>query len=140
MRVEEFNKVVDEVLAEVRSRLISKGKEYTPGYDRLGNFKKQARIMGSTPLLALKGNVVKHEAWADDMRIAETSVIPWSGIGSIMEHHGDIICYAILEMAALRERNQRLVDMDLCDSTNEYSSKFYELPSNNGANDVDTVD
>lgn len=90
MKRETFNKVVDLQLNRCRSLLVSKGEEYAPDKaethdmsiveqddgqlafafavdDRLQAFKKAARIMNTTPKIALLGMLSKHLVSVTDM-------------------------------------------------------------------------
>jgi hypothetical protein len=61
-----------------RSALIltKKKSEYSPGEDRLSNFKKAAELQGVTPEKALLGMVTKHFVSLCEM-VADIEEVPW---------------------------------------------------------------
>lgn len=107
MTNEDFNAIAQQAADMVIGRLIKKGKEYAIGTDRLANFKVQARMYNTTPIKALIGNMGKHQAWLenplDDPNIIISDDVIW-------EHVGDIICYYVLLIGLLKERNNELLD------------------------------
>lgn len=73
MKIDVFNKVIEEQLATCEGMLLHKGEEYAPdavkqsAVDRLAHFKKAAAIMNNTPKAALLGMLTKHLVSVSDM-------------------------------------------------------------------------
>lgn len=102
MTVENFNKIVEERISNIRTSLLSKGEEYSRGNDRLWNFKRGAELSGKTPLRSLEGYVTKHiVSFYDIVDDYDRGVA--ASIGLINEKIGDIINYMILAEALLKE-------------------------------------
>ena len=55
-----FNEIVHGRQAKTKGILADKGLEYSPGLDRLSNFKTAARMLHCTPERALLGFLTKH--------------------------------------------------------------------------------
>lgn len=108
MKQEEFNKVVDETLAETRRLLVVKGGEYAGAEDRLANFKRGASLTGATPLQVLFIYLSKHyDAVATYVRDdAAGYTRPRSE--SIEGRFDDIINYCLLAKALVREADQTI--------------------------------
>lgn len=74
MDMNDFIKLVDEVIEEIRKRLTVKAKEYARG-DRLSNFKRAGAMRNITPEDALLGMQAKHtiaiEDFVDDIKIGK---------------------------------------------------------------------
>lgn len=66
MKVEEFNKIVENQIEICKEILIKKAEEYATE-DRLHNFKVAAGILGCTPIQALAGMMAKHTISIYDM-------------------------------------------------------------------------
>jgi hypothetical protein len=66
MKIDEFNKVVEEQIKSIKSTLVQKAKEYATD-DRLHNFKVAAVIENCTPRQALMGMMAKHTVSVYDM-------------------------------------------------------------------------
>lgn len=62
-----FNEIVEDQIETCRRVLISKGAEYTPGEDRLSNFRSAAAAQGLTMKQALAGMMAKHTISIFDM-------------------------------------------------------------------------
>lgn len=112
MVTEEFNSIAQQASDMIVSRLIRKGKEYSSNGDRLANFKIQGRMYNQTPLQSLFGNLGKHQAWLEDAANNENAVI---SDDMIWEHIGDIICYYVLLIGLIKERNKILLN---CEDSN----------------------
>ena len=104
MTHEEFEKIFDETVEHLKELSSRKGAEYASHQDRLYNFKIAAALNRTTPPLALKGMMAKHEVSVMDM-IAANDIVPEE---QIIEKIDDNIMYLILLKAMLFERNQVL--------------------------------
>lgn len=104
MTHEDFEKIFDETVERLKVLSGKKGAEYANHQDRLYNFKAAAVLNRTTPLLALKGMMAKHEVSIMDM-ITANDIVPE---GQIVEKIDDNIMYLILLKAMLFERNQVL--------------------------------
>lgn len=62
-----FIEVVDEQIELCQNVLFKKGKEYTPGSDRLSNFRQSASVQNLTMEQALAGMMAKHTISIFDM-------------------------------------------------------------------------
>ena len=60
MRVEEFNKLVEDNLELIKSVLVKKTAEYNLDEDRLSVFKRAGALQSETPEEALLGMLTKH--------------------------------------------------------------------------------
>lgn len=100
MNQEQFDAVVEQRLQKIRGVLISKGKEYADGSDRLINFKLGAQIQGVSPIECLRGYMTKHIA------SVYTSLKSPNDVASAVwdEKIGDTINYLILLEALLQEK------------------------------------
>ena len=94
--IEAFNLILENRLSDVRSRLASKGDEYSTK-DRLHNFKVCSRISGESEKKAWRGLFVKHLASVWDMIDGHQK--PTKHL--INEKIGDAIPYLILLEAIL---------------------------------------
>ncbi len=102
MRKEELDVIVEQRIEYIRKVLVSKGKEYVSGGDRLDNFKRTANLTGGTSKQALLGFVAKHIVALYDFAnrsVGEISYAQWE------EKLGDIINYMILLDALLKEKD-----------------------------------
>ena len=99
MTPEEFDKMLDNRLEQIRSVLSSKAKEYAHVGDRLFNFKVAARIHGCTPEQALWGMAMKHLVSVMDLVEGRLEPTP----EMVNEKIGDLVNYLILLEAVLLE-------------------------------------
>ena len=60
MTYEDFDKLMDQMIAEEKAISLTKGKEYTQGKDRLDNFKRLAAELDISPLKVLWVYLKKH--------------------------------------------------------------------------------
>ena len=67
MNADTFNEIVGDQIETCERVLLSKGKEYTPGEDRLSNFRSAAAAQGLTMKQALAGMMAKHTISIFDM-------------------------------------------------------------------------
>lgn len=67
MKTEEFNKIVERQVEQIKSVLIKKAGEYNLEEDRLGFFKRSAAFAQETPEQALYGFLLKHLQSITDM-------------------------------------------------------------------------
>ena len=96
-----FNILVEQVIDEIRHRLLHKGKEYANNDNVFANFDKAAVKKNTTPILALEGMLAKHQVSIDDIVYG---VVPYSK-DMVMEKYLDEICYRILQMGLLEREN-----------------------------------
>ena len=95
----QFDEVLNNRLAKIKSVLQSKAKEYAQGPDRYHNFNVAARVLGSSREKALLGMMMKHY-------VSILDIIDQPGIFSneiIDEKIGDMINYLILLEGMLLE-------------------------------------
>ncbi len=102
---EQFQKIVDAQLADIKATLIAKADEYARG-DRLSNFKRIAALRDITPEDALLGLISKHIVaiydFVDDIGVGTVQPIErWD------EKIGDVIAYMILLKALVTERMEK---------------------------------
>ena len=102
MNVENFDKVVENRLKDIKRILGSKGKEYSSDTDRLYNFKRAAKMNNTTPEKALWGMATKHLVSVVDI-IHDIDDGKAVSIDMIEEKIGDMINYLILLEALLKE-------------------------------------
>jgi hypothetical protein len=98
MRRSEFNILVEQVIDEIRNRLVTKGAEYADGDNVFRNFDNAAKMRGITAIQALEGMLLKHQVSIQDIvegRVPVKRELVW-------EKFMDEICYRILEMGLLR--------------------------------------
>jgi len=98
MTNEEFNKILERRIEQIKSTLSDKAKMYAIG-DRLYNFKRSAEILRCSPHKALLGMFIKHLVSIIDL--IEKSYTANSEL--IDEKIGDGINYLILLEAIFRE-------------------------------------
>lgn len=103
MNQEEFEKVVEETIEEIKYTLIVKGKEYTEGDDRLSNLKDTAVLECTIPEWALFTKTSKHIIAERDFILRLINGEPTSRL-QWLEKSGDMITYQILLRALLKER------------------------------------
>jgi hypothetical protein len=107
MTAQEFEKILEERIDDIRKVLSTKKEEYARNGDRLSNFKKAAVAQGITPEKALRGMWFKHVIsivdFIDDLDNGTAHTYSqWN------EKITDAINYLILLDALIRERlNQR---------------------------------
>jgi hypothetical protein len=98
MTHDEFNVILEERIAKMRSVLTKKAKEYA-NEDRLHNFKRAGALRNESPDDSLLGMLVKHWVSIEDL-------VTWSGETDkavINEKVGDAINYLVLLEAVLLE-------------------------------------
>ena len=100
MKQEDFNKVVDEVMAACSETLAPKGEEYSRNGDRLHNFKVAGLMQNISPEKALGGMMAKHLVSIMDI------IDDPDGVQEkvLYEKTQDAINYLILLTALIRER------------------------------------
>lgn len=109
MQAETFNKLVEDMVEETTSLLISKNAGYNDGGDKLESFKKAAALQGITPKEALRGMWAKHVVSISDM-LASEKVFP---IEVWQEKLGDNINYSILAMGLEMDFRESLATFPL---------------------------
>lgn len=99
MTQRDFEGIVDDQLATTRDLLVTKGKEYALGADRLDCFKKAAHLQGETTKQALCGMLAKHVVSVYDMAMSDKKFdeAKWT------EKITDSINYLLLLKAAVME-------------------------------------
>lgn len=102
MEITQFEKLVDEVLVEIRNTLISKGKEYATK-DVLSNFKQSSGFFtNGTPKLALYSFLVKHLVSIKN-HCDDTVSLDYD---KLLEKCKDNICYSLLLLALKQEEDE----------------------------------
>jgi len=101
MTHEDFDKLVDEVVDDMRATMCIKNDEYAPGDDKLSNFYKSARMTGKTPEECLWLFCVKHLTSIMDIVNGEADYTP----ERLREKCGDVRNYTILLEALMSERH-----------------------------------
>jgi len=118
MKNKEFDKIINEVIETIKKTLKSKGKEYVmENDDRFINFKRGAKVKGTTPEDVLLGYWLKHLISIFDIIDKITIENKKSGLMFIInpkninipeeivnEKIGDAINYLILLKGLLKER------------------------------------
>lgn len=84
----------------MKSVLAIKADEYASSADRLHNFKTAAKMLDTTPEVALVGMAIKHAVSVQDMVIQPEIITP----ELIDEKIGDCINYLVLLEALMLER------------------------------------
>jgi len=104
MTVEKFNEIINTRIESINKSLITKGKEYARGDDRLWNFKRGASISRKTLPRTVEGYLTKHIAsFYDIIDDFDKGIHPSREL--INEKFGDIINYMILMEAVLIEES-----------------------------------
>jgi hypothetical protein len=103
MKTEDFEKVVEETLQQIREVLIIKSREYSRNGDKMHNFNVGAMMTGEIREKVLAGFALKHHISIMDIRndIAK-GILP--SIETVNEKYGDAINYLILEKASITDR------------------------------------
>jgi hypothetical protein len=102
---ENFERVVNETLQQIKDTLLIKGKEYRRNGDVFHNFNEGAKRTSQTPEKVLQGFALKHDVSVNDMitDLAE-GVTPTEA--AVNEKMNDILIYNILLKAMLLNRAQ----------------------------------
>lgn len=104
----EFNKVLESTLKQVRDVLESKSKEYATDDNKMHNFDRGARMTGESREKVLYGMALKHHISIADMRDqVEKGKLP--SLELLNEKFGDAINYLILEKASIVDRINKQV-------------------------------
>ncbi len=102
MKTDNFNQLLEYILARARQSLSSKGHEYSTEEDKLHNFKRAAQILGVTTEQALMGMYIKHLVSVLDMiDNINKGIYPTKEL--LEEKNKDSINYHILLEAIIRE-------------------------------------
>jgi hypothetical protein len=99
MTTNDFNKLVDEVCAEIQQTLKTKANQYASCDDRLSNFKDASKFLGCNDEQALWGFVTKHIIALNDFITLDLS----QSKEQWLEKTGDVICYMILLRGLLQD-------------------------------------
>lgn len=102
MKVNDFNKLVEDRLERIKTVLVKKSAEYSTIEDKLINFKKGAQKSGLTSIEVLQGYLLKHEVSFADMCAKFKSGEAISA-EMIDEKLTDIINYYLLAEAIFKE-------------------------------------
>lgn len=100
----EFNKVVNETVSGIQKLLAVKGGEYAGPEDRLGNFKRGAKLTGITPLQVAFVYASKHYDGIATYIRKSASGEPMELSEPIEGRLDDLINYCILMKAIIGER------------------------------------
>jgi hypothetical protein len=98
-----FDTIVEETLDQIRTTLLTKGKEYRRNNDVFHNFNEGAKRTGRLPENVLQGFLLKHEISVDDM-INDIRLGNMPRAAVIEEKMNDILIYNILLKAMLLNR------------------------------------
>ncbi|MCK4328276.1 hypothetical protein KAX02_00380 [candidate division WOR-3 bacterium] len=104
MKIEEFNKLADEIFDRCTSALHVKGKGYSVDKDKLHNFKRAANMENCSTQKALIGMWAKHVVSILD--IADNNV-PYNA-ATIEEKVTDGINYLVLFEAIMKEQMTKI--------------------------------
>lgn len=99
MQHEQFQQVLNQQVEQSKSVLAGKAEEYASDVDRLSNFKRAARLKGTTLPQAVTGMMVKHTVSVYDMVESGEAFTA----AALDEKIGDHINYLILLKATLIE-------------------------------------
>lgn len=102
MTKQDFDKIVDQRLALIKTSLETKGKEYATDTDKLHNFRKAAEINDTSMERSLWGMVTKHLVSVMDMVFSDKIY----SFKYINDKIGDMINYLILLEAVLKEERE----------------------------------
>lgn len=103
MTEENFNKVIEDTLNQIRETLIVKGKEYRRNNNPFHNFEIGASKSGRTREQVLDGFLLKHEVSIADMTDdLSKGILPTESI--VNEKFGDNIIYLLLKKAMIIDR------------------------------------
>ena len=106
MKVEEFDRLVQEELGRITELQKTKGKEYAEDADRLSNFKEEAKAFGVDPLVVLGIYMNKHVTLLRKYfrAVQEGKVSELKLSEPIEGRFRDVIVYALLGLALEKER------------------------------------
>jgi uncharacterized protein YqfB (UPF0267 family) len=96
MKIDEFNKVVEEQIKSIKSTLVKKAKEYATDDDRLHNFNLAGVLLDCSSVFALAGMMTKHTVSVYDIirQYNKLGITPTNEL--LNEKIGDLINYLIL--------------------------------------------
>jgi len=100
MTQENFDAILENRIATMRSTMASKSKEYAKGSDKLYNFKRAAQIERATPEKAWLGMWMKHIVSIIDI-VESPENVP---VTLLEEKIGDSVNYLVLLEAMQKER------------------------------------
>lgn len=103
MTNDKFNEILIDRLTVIKGVLAAKAKEYSSEKDRLHNFKEGAKILNTTPEIALFGFLTKHLVSVKDI-IDNIAIGKLPTTALVDEKVGDCINYFILLEALIKER------------------------------------
>lgn len=103
MTQEKFDKIVEERIQKIQTTLVEKGKGYVRNGNKMHNFDVGASITGHSREKVLYGFMLKHLISFQDMvNDIEAGDLPTEEY--VDEKIGDIICYAILAEASIKDK------------------------------------
>ncbi len=105
MTNDEFTSLRENLNCHCEKVLFAKEKEYSDGYDRLVQFKQTATFLGSTPMSALAGMMIKHESSIHQM-VREDKIISYD---QWLEKIGDLRNYCDLLWAVVNEYSKETI-------------------------------
>ena len=110
MSPEQFTKILEARILDMRESLDAKAKEYAPGTDRLHNFKRASGLKDEPTTQSLWGMLVKHIVSINDMvKSPEAySVTLWAEKIRDYMNYGVLLEALVVEhLAAAESTNQR---------------------------------
>lgn len=103
MTEEQFDKIIEETLKDIRETLLVKGKEYRRNNDPFHNFNKGVEITGKTREEVIWGFALKHFISIQDIKVdVKNGFVP--NLELLNEKYNDLIIYLLIEKASIRER------------------------------------
>lgn len=99
----DFDKVIEDTLSQIKKTLLVKGKEYRRNGNVYHNFEEGAKITGLSREKVLRGFLLKHEISITDMiNDLDKGVLP--SVEKVNEKFDDNIIYLLIEKAMLIDR------------------------------------
>lgn len=103
MTEQEFEKVVDETLQQLKDTLIVKGKEYRRNQNPFHNFDQGARKKNQIREKIIDGFSLKHEISIDDMvNDIEKHLLPEEE--TVQEKFNDLLIYTVIKKASILDK------------------------------------
>lgn len=99
----DFDKVIEDTLSQIKKTLLVKGKEYRRNGNVYHNFEEGAKITGLSREKVLRGFLLKHEiSITDIVNDLDKGILP--SIEKVNEKFDDNIIYLLIEKAMLIDR------------------------------------
>jgi len=100
---EDFFKVINNTLDELKDLLLAKGKEYVRNNDVYHSFNQGAIVKGTTPEKVLDGFLLKHEVSINDMtNDLDSGILPSKY--KVNEKFNDNMIYLLIKKAMILNR------------------------------------